>query len=81
MRTLSFTFDAASQLTATSDPAASYAYTLDNLVLRMEPLWMATGQIAGKAAAVAKEQSPDVAQIDPVPLPAALEIRVDRLAK
>ena len=31
MRTLSFTFDAASQLTAVADPAASYAYTLDNV--------------------------------------------------
>ena len=31
VRTLSFTFDAASQLTAASDPAASYGYTLDNL--------------------------------------------------
>jgi RHS repeat-associated protein len=31
VRTLSFTFDAASQLTAASDPAASYSYTLDNL--------------------------------------------------
>ncbi|MCI0361774.1 MAG: hypothetical protein L0211_25085, partial [Planctomycetaceae bacterium] len=31
VRTLSFTFDAANQLTAASDPAASYGYTLDNL--------------------------------------------------
>jgi RHS repeat-associated protein len=30
-RTLSFTYDLASQLTAASDPAASYSYTLDNL--------------------------------------------------
>ncbi len=31
VRTLSFTYNAASALTAASDPAASYAYTLDNL--------------------------------------------------
>jgi YD repeat-containing protein len=31
VRTLSFTYDAASQLTAASDPAASYTFTLDNL--------------------------------------------------
>jgi ribulose 1,5-bisphosphate synthetase/thiazole synthase len=50
-------------------------------VLRMEPLWMTTGQIAGQAAAVAKEQSLDVAQLDPAPLPRALGIRVDPQAK
>ena len=44
-------------------------------VLRMEPLWMTTGQIAGLAAARAKEQSMDFAQIDPDPLPGVLKIR------
>jgi hypothetical protein len=43
-------------------------------VLRMEPVWMTLGQIAGLAAAVAKEQSTDVARIDPEPLPVALKI-------
>ena len=43
-------------------------------VLRMEPVWMTLGQIAGLAAAVAKEKSTDVASIDPEPLPVALKI-------
>ena len=46
-------------------------------VLRMEPLWMTTGQIAGLAAAVAKESSTDVANLDPDPLPKKLNIQVD----
>jgi hypothetical protein len=40
----------------------------------MEPVWMTLGQIAGLAAAVAKETNADVASIDPEPLPAALKI-------
>lgn len=50
-------------------------------VLRMEPLWMTTGQIAGQAAAVAREQGLEVAQIDPVPLPEVLKLRVDPTLK
>lgn len=46
-------------------------------VLRMEPLWMTTGQIAGLAAAVAKEKGTNVAAIDPGPLPKTLKIQVD----
>jgi hypothetical protein len=46
-------------------------------VLRMEPLWMTTGQIAGLAAAVAKEKGLDVAILDPAPLPKQLKIRTD----
>lgn len=46
-------------------------------VLRMEPLWMTTGQIAGLAAAVAKEQSMDVANVDPDSLPQTLGLKVD----
>ena len=46
-------------------------------VLRMEPLWMTTGQVAGLAAAVAKEKSVDVANLDPDPLPKTLGIKVD----
>jgi hypothetical protein len=46
-------------------------------VLRMEPVWMTTGQIAGLAASVAAEQGLDVAAIDPTGLPVRLGIRVD----
>ena len=46
-------------------------------VLRMEPLWMTTGQIAGLAAVVAKEKGLHVAQIDPQPLPGMLNIQVE----
>jgi hypothetical protein len=46
-------------------------------VLRMEPVWMTTGQVAGLAAARAQEQQTDVAQLDPDPLPRTLEIKVD----
>lgn len=49
-------------------------------VLRMEPVWMTTGQIAGLAAAVALEQKIDVARIDPVPLPKTLKIQTDPYA-
>jgi len=46
-------------------------------VLRMEPVWMTTGQIAGRAALTARDQHLDVAQIDPEPLPRMLKIKVD----
>jgi hypothetical protein len=46
-------------------------------VLRMEPLWMTTGQIAGLAAVVAKEKNLDAANVDPATLPATLKIRTD----
>ncbi len=46
-------------------------------VLRMEPVWMTTGQVAGLAAVVAQEQRVDVAQIDPDPLPQRLKIKID----
>lgn len=49
-------------------------------VLRMEPLWMTTGQIAGYAASVAKESGIAVANLDPNPLPAKLGIQVDPYA-
>ncbi len=49
-------------------------------VLRMEPVWMTLGQIAGLAAATAKRQRVAVANIDPDPLPAKLKIRVDPYA-
>jgi hypothetical protein len=44
-------------------------------VLRMEPVWMTTGQIAGLAAFRAHEQSTDVARIDPSELAGDLKIR------
>lgn len=50
-------------------------------VLRMEPVWMTLGQVAGLAAAVAREKSLDVAQIDPDPLPGTLKIQVDPYQK
>ncbi|HEX4149333.1 MAG TPA: FAD-dependent oxidoreductase, partial [Pirellulales bacterium] len=49
-------------------------------VLRMEPVWMTTGQLAGLAAAEAKAQSCHVAQLDPAPLPKKLNIRTEPLA-
>jgi hypothetical protein len=44
-------------------------------VLRMEPVWMTTGQIAGLAAAEAREKSCQVAELDPTSLPKTLEIQ------
>ncbi len=49
-------------------------------VLRMEPLWMTTGQIAGLAAAVAKDKSLDVANLAPESLPQMLKIKTDPYA-
>lgn len=46
-------------------------------VLRMEPVWMTTGQLAGLAAAVAKDQRLDVAALDPEPLPKTLGLLTD----
>jgi len=46
-------------------------------VLRMEPVWMTTGQVAGLAATVARDQKLDMAQIDPDPLPKTLGIRTE----
>ncbi|MDF1751989.1 MAG: FAD-dependent oxidoreductase [Verrucomicrobiales bacterium] len=55
-------------------PVAMSSTHIAMSVLRMEPVWMTTGQIAGLAAAEAKVQSRDVAQIDPDPLPKTLGI-------
>jgi len=46
-------------------------------VIRMEPVWMTTGQVAGLAAAVAKERRLDVSNIEAAALPAKLNLRVD----
>jgi hypothetical protein len=49
-------------------------------VLRMEPVWMTTGQIAGLAASTAREKSCHVAQLDPAPLPKTLRIQTEPAA-
>lgn len=49
-------------------------------VLRMEPLWMTTGQIAGLAAARALERRCSVADLDPDPLPRLLHLKTDPYA-
>ena len=46
-------------------------------VLRMEPLWMTTGQVAGLAAAIVKQQEGDVANLDPTPLSRTLNIKTE----
>lgn len=46
-------------------------------VLRMEPVWMTLGQIAGLAAFEAQDQKRTVAAIDPAPLPRKLGIKVE----
>ena len=46
-------------------------------VLRMEPVWMTLGQVAGLAASTAIEQHVDVATIDPGPLPKVLKIMTE----
>ena len=50
-------------------------------VLRMEPVWMTTGQVAGLAAAEAMHHRTDVADIDPTPLPRLLKLEVDPYSK
>ncbi len=55
-------------------PVAMSSTHIAMSVLRMEPVWMTTGQIAGLAAAEAKSQNRSVAQIDPDPLPKKLGI-------
>ena len=46
-------------------------------VVRMEPVWMTTGQVAGLAAAVALQKQTDVAKLDPTAFPEMLKIPVD----
>jgi len=45
-------------------------------VLRMEPLWMTTGQVAGLAAAEARDSGTTVAALDPDLLPGKLNLDV-----
>jgi hypothetical protein len=61
-------------------PVALSATHIAMSVVRMEPVWMTTGQIAGLAAARAIEQRLDVAALDPNPLPALLKIQTDPYA-
>ncbi len=61
-------------------PVALSATHMGMSVIRMEPCWMGTGQAAGLAAAEAKKHSLDVANIDPTPLPALANIKVDPYA-
>ena len=49
-------------------------------VLRMEPVWMTLGQVAGLAAAEAARQRTEVSEIDAKLLPAMLKIQVDPFA-
>lgn len=58
-------------------PVAMSSTHLAMSVLRMEPVWMTTGQLAGLAAAEAKARSCDVAQLDPEPLPRTLGIKTE----
>lgn len=46
-------------------------------VLRMEPVWMTLGQVAGLAAFEGQRTRSEVASIDPVPLPRKLGVQVD----
>lgn len=61
-------------------PVALSSTQIAMSVLRMEPLWITTGQIAGLACAVAKDQGLEVANLDPDPLPAMLNVKVDPYA-
>jgi hypothetical protein len=61
-------------------PVALSATHVAMSVVRMEPVWMTTGQIAGLAAARSIEQHLDVAALDPNPLPAVLKIQTDPYA-
>lgn len=56
-------------------PVAMSSTHIAMSVLRMEPVWMTTGQVAGLAAAVAMDKRMDVAQLDPTPLPKMLKIK------
>jgi hypothetical protein len=62
-------------------PVAMSSTHIAMSVLRMEPVWMTTGQIAGYAAAVAMGKSTAVGRLDPEPLPGKLGILTDAYKK
>jgi hypothetical protein len=49
-------------------------------VIRMEPVWMTTGQVAGLAASIAKERRLEVSGVDAAELPGLLKLKVDPYA-
>jgi hypothetical protein len=49
-------------------------------VVRMEAVWMSTGQVAGAAAAVARDQRVNVSTVDAATLPALLKVKIDPYA-
>jgi hypothetical protein len=61
-------------------PVAMSATHVAMSVLRMEPVWMTTGQIAGLAAAEAMNRSTTIGRLDPDPLPRKLGIPTDAYA-
>ncbi len=56
-------------------PVAMSSTHMAMSVLRMGPVWMTTGQVAGLAAAEAREKSLQISQLDPRPLPKSLGIQ------
>ncbi|MBN1394302.1 MAG: FAD-dependent oxidoreductase [Pirellulales bacterium] len=58
-------------------PVAMSSTHIAMSVLRMEPVWMTAGQVAGLAASIAREKNCDVAQLDPMPFPDMLNIRIE----
>ena len=49
-------------------------------VIRMEPVWMTTGQVAGLAASIAKERRFEVSGVDAAEIPGLLKLKVDPYA-
>lgn len=58
-------------------PVAMSSTHIAMSVLRMEPVWMTTGQVAGLAAAMAHQAHTQVADLDPVPLAKTLGITTE----
>lgn len=58
-------------------PVALSSTHIGMSVVRMEPVWMTTGQVAGLAAAMAQEKKMDVANLDPTSFPDLLKIPID----
>jgi len=58
-------------------PVAISATHVAMSVIRMEPVWMTLGQVAGLASYISVEQKVPICDIDPSPLPEILGIIVD----